>query len=295
MHTEMDNYKHCFIDVEGIKTHYIEAGTGHPLVLIHGGGALSCAELNYGSCVKHLMRNFRVIAPDVVNFGETFDKSSKIYTAVEQGEFLIKFLKSMNLDSIFIGGNSHGGWLVQYIAHKIPSVVKRLIIINSLNGTKGIPDYPEGAKYIYGPQGHAHPFPTYDSVKDQLSNLYFDQSLVEENRIKMALKIVQSTHKIAKERATTINKSIESTNADLMFNGKHISEFAHKLEMPILMPWGRDDTSMKPDDGYFCEYGWRFFHKLQNAEMYVIPRAKHHVFTDRAERWSELVTSFLKH
>ena len=173
--------------------------------------------------------------------------------------------------------------------------MKRLIIINSLNGTKGIPDYPEGEKYIYGPQGHAHPFPTYDSVKDQLSNLYFDQSLVEENRIKMALKIVQSTHKIAKERATTINKSIESTNADLMFNGKHISEFAHKLEMPILMPWGRDDTSMKPDDGYFCEYGWRFFHKLQNAEMYVIPRAKHHVFTDRAERWSELVTSFLKH
>ena len=97
--------------------------------------------------------------------------------------------------------------------------MKRLIIINSLNGPKGIPDYPEGAKYIYGPQGHAHPFPTYDSVKDQLSNLYFDQSLVEENRIKMALKIVQSTHKIAKERATTINKSIESPNAIALFPG----------------------------------------------------------------------------
>ena len=32
-------YKHSWLDVDGVKTHYIEAGEGDPFVLIHGGGA----------------------------------------------------------------------------------------------------------------------------------------------------------------------------------------------------------------------------------------------------------------
>jgi len=289
----MDKIKNNFVNVDNIKTHYIESGSGYPLILIHGGGALSCAEINYSKCMNYLSNNFRVIAPDVVGFGLTKGNNDKIYTAKEQGDFIIKFIKKLNLDSIYIGGNSHGGWLVQYISHRIPKIVKKLIIINSLNGCKGIPPLPEGEKFIYGPKGHAHPEPTYENVKNLFKNLYYDQSLITDNLINKALSILEITHKNAVIRAKTVNKTVETTNADLSYKGKHISNFAHLLEMPILLPWGRDDPSMRPDNGYPCEYGWKYFKKLNNAEMYVIPRAKHHVFTDRAERWSELVTNFL--
>ena len=40
----MSEWEDKFIEVDGVRTHYIEAGKGEPLVLIHGGGAGSCGE-----------------------------------------------------------------------------------------------------------------------------------------------------------------------------------------------------------------------------------------------------------
>ena len=88
----MNKILHEYAIIDDIKTHYIESGSGLPLLLIHGGGALSCAEINYSKCMEYLSNNFRVIAPDVVGFGLTKGKNNKIYSATEQGEFIIKFI-----------------------------------------------------------------------------------------------------------------------------------------------------------------------------------------------------------
>jgi len=42
------DYEKKFIDAGGINTCYIEAGSGHPLILIHGGGAGANSYGNYG-------------------------------------------------------------------------------------------------------------------------------------------------------------------------------------------------------------------------------------------------------
>ena len=36
-----------YVDVDGVRTHYIEAGEGETLLLVHGGGLASSAEVNY--------------------------------------------------------------------------------------------------------------------------------------------------------------------------------------------------------------------------------------------------------
>ena len=41
------NYKHAWIDVDGVKTHYIEAGSGPPFVLVHGALSWESGEVNY--------------------------------------------------------------------------------------------------------------------------------------------------------------------------------------------------------------------------------------------------------
>ena len=94
----MNKILHEYAIIDDIKTHYIESGSGLPLLLIHGGGALSCAEINYSKCMEYLSNNFRVIAPDVVGFGLTKGKNNKIYSATEQGEFIIKFINKLGLD-----------------------------------------------------------------------------------------------------------------------------------------------------------------------------------------------------
>ena len=49
----MSEWEDKFIEVDGVRTHYIEAGKGEPLVLIHGGGAGSCGESGYGDTMPY--------------------------------------------------------------------------------------------------------------------------------------------------------------------------------------------------------------------------------------------------
>ena len=62
-----------FVDVDGIKTHYLECGpvSTPPIVLIHGGGAGASAEGNWGQLLPGFARNFHVLAADMVGFAKT--------------------------------------------------------------------------------------------------------------------------------------------------------------------------------------------------------------------------------
>ena len=45
-------YKSTWVELDGLDAHYIEAGSGEPLVLVHGGLAWSSGEVNYGDVVS---------------------------------------------------------------------------------------------------------------------------------------------------------------------------------------------------------------------------------------------------
>jgi alpha/beta hydrolase fold len=60
-----------FIEVDGMRTHYLEAGEGPPVVLLHSGEFGGCAELSWEYLIPDLAQHFRVIAPDWLGFGQT--------------------------------------------------------------------------------------------------------------------------------------------------------------------------------------------------------------------------------
>ena len=162
---ENKNYSHAWIDVDGVKTHYVEAGQGAPFVLIHGGGASSSGEVNYYDVIGPLGKKFHVIAPDIVGFGYTAPRGAQDYSGKAQGDHLVRFIEALDVGPVYLNGNSHGGYLVQYAALERPDLVRRLVITNSLNGTFPIPELPEGASYIYAPGGH--PVSSPDSGADE--------------------------------------------------------------------------------------------------------------------------------
>jgi len=50
-----------FIEAGGVRTHYLEAGEGPPMVLVHGGGAGADAYGNWIECLPIFARTHRVI------------------------------------------------------------------------------------------------------------------------------------------------------------------------------------------------------------------------------------------
>jgi 2-hydroxymuconate-semialdehyde hydrolase len=60
-----------YVYVGGIKTHYLDAGDGPVVVLLHSGEFGSSAELCWEHSIDHLAQHFRVVAPDWLGYGET--------------------------------------------------------------------------------------------------------------------------------------------------------------------------------------------------------------------------------
>jgi pimeloyl-ACP methyl ester carboxylesterase len=278
-------YKVSYIIVDGVKAHYIEAGTGDPLVLIHGGGAGSSGEANYGDVVVPLGKNFHAIAPDVIGFGFTEARGPEDYSGRAQGDFLVKFIEELDVGPVFLAGNSHGGFLSQYVAHERPELVRRLIIINSLNGTHPIPPPPEGNLYIYGSGGHQSLKPTKEGIRKRLEQFYDHKDLVTDERVNKSYEITLRNYEYAGKRGKTVSSTVDNSNKNLSYMGKHISEWAPDLKMPVLLTWS--------EPGSKIEWGLDHFFKVPGCEMHLFPWSGHHVQTDQRDRWVQVVTNWL--
>ena len=279
-------YRHSWIDVDSVNTHYIEAGKGEPLILIHGGGAGSSGEANYGDIVGQLGEEYHTIAPDIIGFGYTDPRGPQDYSGKAQGDFLVRLLETLDLGPVILAGNSHGGFLVQYVAHERPKLVKRLIIINSLNGTFPIPPLPEGRIYIHASGGHQPRKPDKKSIKRNMKTFYAHIDLVTDRRIDLSYDTTLRNYKYAAERGRNVSSSVEVLNENLSYKGRHISEWASQLKMPVLLTWS--------EPGSKIEWGITHFFKIPGAEMHLFSWSGHHVQIDQSARWVQVVTNWLK-
>ncbi len=273
------NYKHHWMDVDGVKAHYIEAGSGPVLILVHGALAWSSAEANYGNVVGPLSKHFRVIAPDVVGFGYTAPRGPQDYTGQAQGDFLIHFIEALHLGSIFIEGNSHGGFLTQYVVLERPGLVKKLIITNSLDGTS--PNRP--------PMSDTEKIPlqsqTEDQIRQMLLRYYKHSDLVTDERVRLVHDIYQRNYKYYNSRNAAVFTSNERYNQNLSYKGKHISEWGAQLKIPLLLVWS--------EPGSRLEWGLGYLARVPGSEMHILPWSGHHLFTDQSARWAQVVTDWL--
>jgi pimeloyl-ACP methyl ester carboxylesterase len=216
---------------------------------------------------------------DVVGFGETAAQGPEQFSAQGQGDFLVRFVRTLG-GRVSLAGNSHGGWLVQYIGHEIPHLVRRVVIINSLNGTSPIPaDYPLPRD--------TDAAPTLQSVRASLTAFYVKQAVVTEERVRRTLEVSARNYAFAKARRAALGDTPAEWNRNLRYKGAHISEHAGRLTAPVLLTWSRENPGASPADATV------FMRRLRDAELHVWTGAGHHVMTEYPEGWAQVVAGFL--
>ncbi len=94
--------------VDGLTTAYLEAGTGEPVVLLHGGEFGASAEIAWENTIDALAQHYRVLAPDMLGFGE----SAKVVDFVDGRGMRIRhvarFCDVLGVASAHFVGNSMG-------------------------------------------------------------------------------------------------------------------------------------------------------------------------------------------
>jgi pimeloyl-ACP methyl ester carboxylesterase len=110
-----------FVEVDGVRTHFLEAGDGpSTVVLLHSGEFGGCAELSWEYLIPHLARHFRVIAPDWLGFGETAKIHDFENKRARMMSHLVRFIQVMALDRAHFVGNSMGAGFLLQLASEVP-------------------------------------------------------------------------------------------------------------------------------------------------------------------------------
>src|SRR4051795_2115764 len=112
------------VTVLGFKLHYLEAGRGAPVVLLHGLGGDGS---RWAPNIDPLAKDFHVFALDQVGFGES-DKPLANYHTGMLAEFLVGFLKAVGVQKASLVGNSMGAGVALYTAAKFPQAVERIVL-----------------------------------------------------------------------------------------------------------------------------------------------------------------------
>lgn len=118
-----------FIDVDGVRLHYLERGTGEPVVFIHGNGAMA-EDYEISGVLDLIARNHRVIAFDRPGFGFSTRPRRRIWTAHEQGSLLRKALRQIDAARPVIVGHSWGTLVALSMALEEPEDTAALVLLS---------------------------------------------------------------------------------------------------------------------------------------------------------------------
>lgn len=96
-----------FVEVDGVALHYLERGTGSPIVLLHGNGAMIQDWLASG-LFDRLAANHRVIAFDRPGFGHSERPRATAWTPEAQARLFAGALDRLGIEKPLVVGHSWG-------------------------------------------------------------------------------------------------------------------------------------------------------------------------------------------
>ena len=120
-----------FVNVNGVKARYYEAGSGEPMVMIHGGFTAGSSTANvFSRNLPELSKHFHVFAVDRLASGMSGNPlKDDDYTYQGDVEFIYGFIQALQLGPVHLVGHSAGGAIALYLAVEHPEVAKTLTVL----------------------------------------------------------------------------------------------------------------------------------------------------------------------
>ncbi len=118
-----------FIEVDGVRLHYTDRGTGQPVVLVHG-NAVTGDDYDTSGVAELLLETHRVIVFDRPGFGHSERPRGRLWTAMEQAELLHKALKRLGVERPVVVGHSWGAIVALSMAVRHPADTAGLVLLS---------------------------------------------------------------------------------------------------------------------------------------------------------------------
>jgi pimeloyl-ACP methyl ester carboxylesterase len=122
-----------FINIDGVRMHYRDEGSGSPVLLLH---ANFSNLIDWDPWVEALKDRYRVLRIDMTSHGLTGPDPTGDYTQQRTLALIEKFVDAMGLQRFTIGGTSMGGTMAIHYTAAHPERIERLVLLSpgSLEG-----------------------------------------------------------------------------------------------------------------------------------------------------------------
>jgi 2-hydroxy-6-oxonona-2,4-dienedioate hydrolase len=254
------------VTIYGQRIHYIDAGTGPAVILLHGLGGSTLAWLpNIGP----LAAKFRVVVPDQLGFGKS-DKPVIAYRIGTYVDFLEEFRKQLKIERVALVGNSMGGWIAAAYAVSYPDRVER-IVLEDAAGFAPPPNFDMKTLYALNPSTRA-------GMKAVVAKVFYNPLFSSDLVVDQAL-----TQRLSAGDGYTINSLIESISRGEDFLDGRIKS----IKQPTLIIWGRQDGLTPISDGE------RFHREIPGSTLVVMEECGHVPNIEKAAEFNAAVLKFL--
>jgi pimeloyl-ACP methyl ester carboxylesterase len=117
-----------FVEVDGVRLHYIEKGQGEPIVLLHGEG-VSAEDFRASGLFDLLAETHRVIAIDRPGFGYSARPRNRLWTAGRQAELIHRALGQIGVQRPLVVGHGLGALVALNLGLEHPEALSGLVLM----------------------------------------------------------------------------------------------------------------------------------------------------------------------
>jgi pimeloyl-ACP methyl ester carboxylesterase len=125
-----DPWTHHTTTVNGFRMHYVIAGSGYPLVFLHGWPQ---SWYEWRKIIPPLAERFTVITPDLRGLGDS-ERPMTGYDKRTLAADVHALVQSLGFSKIGLTGHDWGGAVAFYLAYDHPEMVERLMALDTLPG-----------------------------------------------------------------------------------------------------------------------------------------------------------------
>lgn len=265
------------------RTRVIEAGSGEPLVLIHGIGGHAEA---YSRNVMRLAQDFRVLAIDLVWHGYSQKEPFNPHMVATYAEQVVDFLDVIGAEKAHLEGESLGGWVGLWLALHYPQRLHKLV----LNTTAGVRfkrdavqvDEAGGRALLASRSLEAIRNPNRETIRKRLEWLMASPERVTDELVEIRLKIY-SMPEIQQSLTQVFSHAFGQSPVDEMIAEEQLAG----INVPCLVLWTDKNPGTGPDAGE------RLARLIPGAELHIIKDAAHWPQWEQPEEHDRVVREFL--
>ncbi len=257
----------------GVMTNYHEAGSGTPVIMIHGSGPGVSAWSNWRLAIPYLAEQLHVFAYDQLGFGYTELPEHNEYGLERWTQHLLSFMQAVGVKKAHLVGNSMGAAVALATAVTHPEAVDKLVLM----GAMGV-RFPlsEGLDAVWGYT------PGVANMKRLIDIFAYDRQLVTDALAEQRYR--SSIRPGMQEAFSSMFPAPRQRGVDEMAAYENrLSE----IQSPALVFHGREDRVIP------LETSLKLLHTLDSVQLHVFSRCGHWTQTEYAATFNRLVRDFL--